>query len=123
MAIIWLGELQLVQPMKQCNGLAIYAGYSEHKATNGQWQLTALDTLSRCVNSCSALYCATAAFTISLPIDGSTRSSQSSPRFCNSTEASQQVTCLAAVKRHSAQQVCTPYRLSTSCPHLAWTAL
>ncbi len=43
---------------------------------------TARETLSRCVRSCSALYCATTAFTISLPMDGSTRSSQSVPRFC-----------------------------------------
>lgn len=97
-------ELQIVQPIKQCNGLAMYAGYLEHEATNEQWQLTALDTLSRCVNSCSALYCATAAFTISLPMDGSTRSSQSSPRFCNRPKPLQQMTCLAAVRRHSAQQ-------------------
>lgn len=42
---------------------------------------TAADTLSRCVSSCSALYCATTAFSTSLPMDGSTRSSQSTPRF------------------------------------------
>ena len=48
-------------------------------------RLTARDTLSLCVSSCSALYCATAAFTISFPIEGSTLSSQSSPRFCRTT--------------------------------------
>ena len=44
---------------------------------------TARDTLSRCVSSCSALYCATTAFRISLPMEGSTRSSQSMPRLLN----------------------------------------
>ena len=42
---------------------------------------TARDTLSRCVRSCSALYCATTAFRISFPMEGSTRSSQSMPRL------------------------------------------
>jgi hypothetical protein len=37
-------------------------------------------TFSRCVSSCSALYCATTLLTTSLPMDGSTRSSQSMPR-------------------------------------------
>ena len=36
---------------------------------------TCFETLSRCVMSCSALYCATTDFSTSLPIDGSTRSS------------------------------------------------
>ena len=44
-------------------------------------ELTARDTLSRCVRSCSALYCATTAFRISFPMEGSTRSSQSMPRL------------------------------------------
>lgn len=54
-----------------------------HRALQVQVQsLTALDTLSRCVSSCSALYCATVALTTSFPMDGSTRSSQSRPRLC-----------------------------------------
>lgn len=64
------------------------AGEAEQMSTayvEGHQKLTTLDTLSRCVKSCSALYCATAAFTISLPMDGSTRSSHSSPRFCKLT--------------------------------------
>ena len=43
---------------------------------------TALLTSSRFVSSDSALYCATTALTTSEPMDGSTRSSQSRPRFC-----------------------------------------
>lgn len=39
-------------------------------------------TFSRCVSSCSALYCATTDLTTSLPMEGSTRSSQSMPRLC-----------------------------------------
>lgn len=42
-------------------------------------------TFSRCVSSCSALYCATTALTTSLPMEGSTRSSQSVPRLYSST--------------------------------------
>ena len=40
---------------------------------------TALLTASRCVSSCSALYCATTDLRTSLPMDGRTRSSQSGP--------------------------------------------
>ena len=43
---------------------------------------TAFDTSSRLVSSDSALYCATTALTTSEPMEGSTRSSQSSPKFC-----------------------------------------
>mmetsp|Transcript_28873 Transcript_28873/g.77775 ORF Transcript_28873/g.77775 Transcript_28873/m.77775 type:complete len:239 (-) Transcript_28873:228-944(-) len=41
---------------------------------------TVNDTFSRCVRSCSALNWATVAFTISFPMDGSTLSSQSTPK-------------------------------------------
>lgn len=45
--------------------------------------LTDRDTFSRCVSSCSALYCATTDLTTSLPMEGSTRSSQSTPSVCS----------------------------------------
>lgn len=48
---------------------------------------TAWLTSSRFVSSDSALYCATTALTTSLPMDGSTRSSQSVPRFCTAALA------------------------------------
>lgn len=48
-------------------------------------------TLSRIVSSCSAAYCATTALRTSFPMEGSTRSSQSMPRFCTNAKLKHRV--------------------------------
>ena len=64
-----------------------------------------METLSRCVSSCSALYCATTALMISLPMDGRTRSSQSSPRFCASSLELAHSKCAAGSERGPLQSL------------------
>jgi hypothetical protein len=55
--------------------------------------------LSRLVRSCSAWYCATTAFSTSFPMEGSTRSSQSGPRFCRGQKRGAQGRVEGALQR------------------------